>query len=128
MSHRIDKINSLIKEQVADILLTSIDREHFQLVTVTRVITARDLSTAKVYVSLPNNSFKNFYEWSKGNLYDIQKELNHRLNLHHVPRISFVEDTTGEYVSHIEDLFAKIRKDEEKGNQVSPGTNSTGRS
>lgn len=108
MANRIDKINSLIKEQLAEILLTHIDREHFKLITVTKVITSKDLSSAKVFVSLPNNTFESFETWSRGHIYQLQKELNHRLSLHHIPKIRFMEDTTSAYVNHMEELFRKI--------------------
>jgi len=110
MAHRIEKINSLIKEQLAEMILPMIDREHFALWTITRVITTKDLSSAKVYVSLPNKKFPSFQSWVKEHIYYIQGELNHRLSLHRVPRITFVEDTTNAYVDHIEQLLRSISK------------------
>lgn len=109
MANRIDKINSLIKEQLAEILITHIDREHFKLVTITKVITSKDLSSAKVFISLPNNTFESFESWSRGHIYQLQKELNSRLSLHHIPKIRFMEDTTSAYVNRMEELFRKIR-------------------
>jgi ribosome-binding factor A len=110
MAHRIEKINSLIKEQLADIILTKIDREHFKLITITRVLTSKDLSSTKVYLSLHGQQFQAFAIWVKDHIYHIQGELNHRLSLHRVPRITFLEDTTNAYVDHIEQLLKSISK------------------
>lgn len=110
MPNRIDKINSLIKEQLSDIIFSRIDRDHFKLFTITRVVTSRDLSTAKVYISLSQQPFSSFSHWLKGHLYHIQGELNHRLSLHRIPRIVFLEDTTAAYVDRIEQLLKSISK------------------
>lgn len=110
MAHRIEKINSLIKEQLAEIMLTLVDREHFALLTITRVVTTKDLSSTKVYISLPNKNFGSFQSWIKEHIYHIQGELNHRLSLHRIPRIIFLEDTTSAYVDHIEQLLRSISK------------------
>lgn len=108
-TQRIDKINSLIQTTISHILITKIDREHFKLLTVTRVITSKDMSLAKVYVSLPQGTFASFVQWSKKHMYHIQGELNNRLSLYKAPRIVFVEDTTSQYVDRIEELLRKVK-------------------
>lgn len=107
-SHRIDQVNSLLREQISDILIRLVDREHFPLLSITRVITSKDLSSAKVYVSLAKTPFASFRSWLKSHIYEVQGELNSRLSFHRIPRLSFLEDTTGDYVERMDTLFRRI--------------------
>ncbi len=109
MPHRIEKVNSLIKEELSMILLTTMDREHFKLLTITRVITSKDLSTSKVYISMPQGSFESFQLWLKPHIFRMQGEMNKRLSLYKTPRLVFLEDKTGDYVDRIEGLLQQIR-------------------
>ncbi|HEX67559.1 MAG TPA: ribosome-binding factor A, partial [bacterium] len=51
-SRRLPRVNSLLKEEIANILLKEIDFPKEVLVTVTRVECSPDLRQAKIYVSV----------------------------------------------------------------------------
>jgi ribosome-binding factor A len=50
--NRMDRISGLVQTTLADILLKESEDSRFHMVTITSVILARDLSSAKVYVSV----------------------------------------------------------------------------
>lgn len=51
--HRMERVNSLLKQVIFDVIHREVKNPHItSFVTVTRVETSPDLSTAKVYISL----------------------------------------------------------------------------
>jgi ribosome-binding factor A len=50
--NRMDRVSQLVQTTLADILLKESEDTRFHMVTITSVILARDLSTAKVFVSI----------------------------------------------------------------------------
>jgi ribosome-binding factor A len=50
--NRMDRISGLVQTTLADILLKESEDTRFHMVTITSVILARDLSSAKVFVSI----------------------------------------------------------------------------
>lgn len=112
-SNRIQKVNSLIQKLLNEILLPY-TRNLKDIVTITKVETSRDLRWAKVWVSVVNGNGSAAINVLKKDIYDIQGQLNRKLSMKTVPRISFWLDTSGEYVDHIEKLFKKIKQEQEK--------------
>jgi ribosome-binding factor A len=54
--NRMDRVSQLVQTTLADILLKESEDTRFHMVTITSVILARDLSTAKVFVSIWDES------------------------------------------------------------------------
>ncbi len=52
MSHRIEKIESLIKEELSTILLFKLQDPIFGFLTITKVKASPDLKSVKVYISI----------------------------------------------------------------------------
>ena len=52
MSHRIEQINALLQQIIAEIFIENIEFEPGVLATITRVDTAADLGHAKIFVSV----------------------------------------------------------------------------
>lgn len=86
-------------------------------VTLTDVVVSPDLGLAKVYVSLYNNKNREaIVEHLNG---EANKAIRHELarkiknNVRKIPELRFYEDETLDYVEKIDQLFDKIKKEEE---------------
>ena len=109
MSQRTDKINSLIQEELSQIMAREIEFPQGTLVTIIDVDTAGDLKTAKVYISvLPFNHCGTAIETIKKNIGEIQRLLNRTLHMRFIPRLEFKIDSTEEEASHVDALLDKI--------------------
>jgi ribosome-binding factor A len=113
MSVRTEKVASLIKELMSEIILRNFRMEQFGLMTVTEVRVTPDLKLAKVYVSVFGDADKKknalaHLEVEKG---AIRSELGHNMNLKFTPVIAFYLDETLDYAMKIENLINQIHKD-----------------
>jgi len=107
MSQRIQQVNALIKQQVSQLLLREIDFADI-LVTITNVDTSPDLKNAKIRISvIPNDKSDLALEIIKRNIYNLQQELNKKLHLKFVPKISFEIDQIESKAQRIEEILAK---------------------
>lgn len=108
MSFKIEKVNSLLIEEVSRIL----NKKRLLglgFITVTSADCAKDLRSAKIWVSIFAEPEKNL-KILKDHLYEIQKELNKRIEMKFAPRIHFRLDKLEEKHSRVEELL----QDEEK--------------
>ena len=112
MSNRIQSVNSLIKNELSQILLKEVDFPEDTLATLTRVETSTDLSQAKVYISImPDNKINEIFEILNKNIYKLQQELNKRLKMRPIPRIVFEKEEKTEEAGNIEELLEQIKKE-----------------
>ena len=75
MSHRIEQINALLQQIIAEILIENIEFEPGVLATITRVDTAADLGHAKIFVSvLPIAKKKEALNKIKKSIFEIQNQ------------------------------------------------------
>ena len=49
----------------------------------------------------------------KKNIYDIQGELNRKIDLKLIPRLQFFLDTSPRYAQHINELIKKVHEEDE---------------
>ena len=87
------------------------------LVSVTKADVASDLKTAKIYVSIfaKTEEDKNFtFSVICENAGFIRHELSQVMRMRTVPFLQFVLDGSMEYGSHMDEVFAKLHKDENK--------------
>lgn len=122
MSHRIDKVESLIKEEISLIFLYKLQDPALGFITITNVKLSPDLRIAKVYVSVLDKEKRpealKKIEASKGY---IRSELASRIKIKFIPELKFFIDDTLDYVEKIEGLIKKIHsqsdeEDDNKGN------------
>ena len=113
MSYRIEKINSLIKEELSLIFLNKIQDPALGIVTITGVKVSPDIRTAKVYISVYQKEMREeILEKINGLKGLIRSQLAHRIKLRRVPDLAFFIDDTLDYVEKIENLFNKIKKND----------------
>lgn len=109
MSHRLDKVASLIKEELSLIFLHKVQDSSAGLVTVTSVKVSPDLRHAKTYLSVYNKEKRDEVLEKVNNLKGmIRSELASRVQMRYVPELHFFIDDTLDYVEKIEGLFKQI--------------------
>jgi ribosome-binding factor A len=106
MSHRKEKINSLLEQEVGKIILREIDIPPGVLVTVISADATEDLKEAKIMISvLPFDKSQKILEILNKNIYFIQQILNKELRMKPVPKISFKIDDSMEKAGRVENLL-----------------------
>ncbi len=109
---RLERVNSLIQQELGKIILREVDVFPGTLLTITRVECAPNLFSAKVYVSvIPEDKFEDVLSLLKRHIYDLQQMLNKQMQMRPVPRIEFVKETKTKEAGRIEELLMKIDKD-----------------
>lgn len=112
MPYRLEKLNSLIKEELSKILQREIEFPPDVLVTVTKVDVSSDVTHAKIGISvLPDKKADYIINKLQKNIGLIQSLLNKRLVLHFVPKISFKIDKTAAKIDHFEKLAKTLEKE-----------------
>ncbi|MBU2595518.1 30S ribosome-binding factor RbfA [Patescibacteria group bacterium] len=102
MPFRIEKVNSLLVQEISNIL----NKTRFLglgFVTVTSAECAKDLKSAKIWISIMDKNKDKTLSILKGHLREIQKELNQRIEIKFCPKIRF-------YLDKSEDNYFKIDK------------------
>jgi ribosome-binding factor A len=116
-SHRIDKVENLIKHELSLILLQKINDVELGLITLTNVRVSPDLKIASVYISIFEKEKREIVlERIKQKTGFIRTELAHRISLRFVPELRFFLDDTLDYVEKIEGLIKKIHEDDKQKN------------
>ncbi len=108
---RAKRFNELIKIELGKIIFDFLDAKPGVLITVTRVITAADLFSAIVFISVwPDNKAGELFGKLNRSVYQIQQLLNTNLKLRPVPTIIFRYDKNPEEASEIEKLISEIKE------------------
>jgi len=118
--NRIDKINSLLRDEISKILLHDFTFSPDILVTLTRVECSANLIEAKAYISVfatPKSADEGgladkIIKILNNHVYDVQYKINRTLRQRPVPKIKFVKDETISQAGKIEELLSKLKKDE----------------
>jgi ribosome-binding factor A len=110
MKNRIDRINQLIKKEIADILLKEIFVKHV-LITVQNVDTFKDLKYTKIKVSvMPFEKSEEVLKILERQTPNIQKQLNKVIQIKFVPKIKFEIDKSGEKASRVEEILKGLNR------------------
>jgi len=109
MSNRLEKVNSLLQQEISQIILKEVDVSLLGIVSVVRVEVAADLKTAQVWVSFLENNNEETFKRFKKFIPQIQYFLAKRITLKFTPRLRFGLEIYQEYADHIETLFKEIK-------------------
>lgn len=106
MSQRISKVNNLIKREVSQLFTREISFKSGVFVTIPRVITASDLLSAKIFVSVfpateEDYAMKTIAHEHK----NVQKLLHRKLHMRTLPKLEFIYDDTEERADEVEKIF-----------------------
>ncbi|AUC61883.1 ribosome-binding factor A [Cyanobacterium sp. HL-69] len=111
-SRRIEKVSSLIKREVSQMLINEIkdDRVGAGMVSITHVEVSGDLQHAKVFVSIYGTAEakKETMEGLKACTSFVRRSLGQKINLRHTPEIRFMEDSSLEKGDQLIQLINRI--------------------
>lgn len=114
------KVNSLLREELAQILERDVDFPDNVMVSVVRVDAAKDLRTARVHVSIFNGDNQSDEVMKK--LFLIRRFLRGRIGkvvrFKYTPELTFIEDTSIRDTDRIHSLINKVNN-EEKSSAIS---------
>jgi ribosome-binding factor A len=114
--YRSGRINEEIKKNISSIIQNKVkDPRISAMVSVTRVDVTRDLSYAKVYISIFGNdkAKKETFEALKNSEKFIRSELGHSVRIRHVPQVIIEMDKSIEHGMHINTIIQEIKEKEE---------------
>lgn len=114
MSVKIERIASEMIKQLSYILATEIKDNDIKFVTITDCKVSSDLSYAKVYVTvLDDKKIKSTIDALNNASKFIRRELADRIDIRHIPELTFVYDESIEYGKKIEDKILEIHEKNE---------------
>lgn len=117
---RTQRVADLVQKTLAQMLLQDMSDERFRLVTITSVTVSRDLSYAKVYVSVLMDDeikVKEIIEALNHAAKSLRYNLAHAVDLRIAPELKFVYDEStarGFRISGLIDSALKKNKDKDK--------------
>lgn len=118
MSVRTEKIASVLKKDLASILL---DYQNNNMITITDVTITPDLGIAKVFLSIlggnPQSTFAHITEHNGEIRYTLAKLVRNQMR--RMPELMFYLDDTAEYSEKMEVIFRQIHANEKKHNPES---------
>lgn len=114
--NRTDKLNAEFQKEIYEIISRKLKNPFItEMFSIVRVDTSRDLSYAKVYVSVFSGSSekrKITFDAIKGDAKKIRYELSKSVRTRTVPELQFVLDDSMEYGDKMNKLFLEIEKGE----------------
>lgn len=111
MSHRIERVNQLIRQEISDLLRREIkDPRLSQFIAVTEVITSPDLRHAKIYISFISDKQqkRDALDALAGASNFLRKEMSRTLRLRRIPELSFHWDNSIERGARIINLIDDV--------------------
>ena len=109
MPNRLDKVNELIKQTIAEIIERELSLKAGVFVTVAKVDTTPDLRYTRVFVSIfPEKEISYVTKSLANEMYHLQGSLNKKLSMRPLPRIEFKLDMTESKADKIEKLLKEI--------------------
>ena len=110
---KIQRLNHTFMEEISNILMTEIKDEDIKFVTITDCHVTNDLSYAKVYYTVLDESKKESTQKALKNASGfIRRELMDRVDIRYVPELEFIFDESIEYGKKIENIIEKIHEEE----------------
>ena len=104
MAHRIERVNSIIRQEISELLQRQVNDPRLgNFIAVTEVITSADMKYAKVFVSSigSEEEKKEVLSALASASGFFRRELTKRLKLRHIPELSFHWDDSIERGDHL---------------------------
>ena len=112
-SIKIERLNHAFQEEISMILMREVKDEDIKFVTITGVDTTSDLSFAKVYYTVLDDSKKEkTAEALEKAASFIRTKLAERVEIRHTPELKFIYDNSLEYGKHIDEIIDKLNEEE----------------
>ncbi|SFV86804.1 Ribosome-binding factor A [hydrothermal vent metagenome] len=107
-SFRVERVNELIRRELVILLRQETKDPRLQAVRVTDVLASRDLSSAKVFYTAPEedkNTVAPLLYKASG---FFRSRLSKTLNLRHTPELKFIYDSAPNTGARIDELLAQL--------------------
>ncbi len=113
---RVDRLQSQIVKEIADIVGNELRDKAPSMITFTRAEVSRDLKYAKIFFSVldPEKEMKACLEYLKRHAGVIRRMVGQRMRIRFTPEISYHFDASTENVMRINEILEQIKRDEEK--------------
>ena len=114
-----ERVRSLLKKEVSDIIFNQFKDPRVGFVTVTDVELSADLRNAKIFVSVMGDEEekKNTLNVLRNGTGFIRTEIGKRIRLRHTPELLFKIDNSLEYGAKINSLLEQVKKQDESGKE-----------
>ncbi len=110
MSNRILRLNRLIKEELGKIILREIEFPIGTIVTITRIETSSDLTSARVLIGVfPEKFALDSLKVLNNQIYFIQQKLNKKLSMRPVPKLIFRQEKETIKAGRVEELLEQVK-------------------
>lgn len=111
-SKRIKKINEFLREELAIILLRSVELDPKIMVTISRVETAADLKSARVWLSIiPMTCAQATVKIISQNAAAMQNQLGKKITFKFTPKLQFLIDYSQDKAAKLNQLLDEIQKE-----------------
>ena len=108
VSYRAERVNELIKRELTHLLSTGTKDPRLKEVIITDVIVSRDLTSAKVFFSVDDESHNKVSALLNKASGFFRTSLSKSLDLRHTPSLKFVYDTAPNTGARMDDLLSKL--------------------
>ncbi len=114
MSIKTERLANLLVKEISEILMTEIKDEDIKFVTITHIDLSSDLSYAKVYCTVLDNTKKDkCIDDLNGASNFIRSELiKRKLEMRKIPELNFKYDDSIDYGNNIEKIIKQIHKND----------------
>ena len=108
LSYRAERVNELMRRELVLLLKQEAKDPRLKQVVITDVIVSRDLTSAKVFFSVDEDSIKIIkFLLNKARGF-FRSSLSKTLDLRHTPTLSFIYDAAPNTGARIDDLLSKL--------------------
>jgi ribosome-binding factor A len=116
--NRMQKVAGLVQMTLADILLKESEDKRFQMVTITSVSLAKDMSSAKVFVSMLNDekSVETVAALNKASAFLRHALAKSKIEMRVIPQLKFAFDDSVVRGNRISSLLYNVLKNEDSEN------------
>jgi len=108
LSYRAERVNELIRRELVLLLKQETKDPRLKQVVITDVIVSRDLTSAKIFFSVDEDSINIVTPLLNKASGFFRSSLSKTLDFRHTPTLSFIYDTTPNTGARIDDLLSKL--------------------
>ena len=108
LSYRTERVNELMRRELVLLVKQKTKDPRLKEVVITDVIVSRDLTNAKIFFSVDEDSIKIVASLLNKASGFFRSNLSKTLDLRHTPTLSFIYDTAPNTGARIDDLLSKL--------------------
>ena len=108
LSYRAERVNELMRRELVLLLKQETKDPRLKQVVITDVIVSRDLTSAKIFFSVDEDSINIVTPLLNKASGFFRSNLSKTLDLRHTPTLSFIYDTAPNTGARIDDLLSKL--------------------